>query len=324
MADNPDTNFNMDTFKLHFIESLSDDSIIKKYQEILSPLFKPLEVALKSANAEICQLKSQMAEKDATISALAKKVSDLEIHQDDLEQQGRKSSIRVFGIPEDTPGNTDSKILSLFNKNMSMEPPIGLEDLEVTHRVGRPPAAPNPNNDSAESPPKPRPIIVKFASRRVKGRVMEERSNLKDNPLKLDDGKTVKIYIHDDLTKRRANLAYRARQLKNSRKIFDTWVSNCKIVVKDNYNRISLVNDTQDLLKFENAQARAWYVMLRWPLGYSSIHIRRWLPFMDIYLIPSFIVLCFPSTGTSNEFWYPQVSLILYYLLNWKFFLFYY
>ena len=156
MADNPDTNFNMDTFKLNFLESLSDDSIIKKYQEIIAPLFKPLEVALKSANAEISQLKSQMAEKDATISALAKKVSDLEIHQDDLEEQGRKASIRVFGIPEDTPGNTDSKILSLFNKNMSMEPPIGLENLEVTHCVGRPPAAPNPDNDSAESPPKPR------------------------------------------------------------------------------------------------------------------------------------------------------------------------
>ena len=90
------------------------------------------------------------------------------------------------------------------------------------------------------------------------------------------------------------------------------------IVVKDNYNRISLVNDTQDLLKFENAQARAWYVMLRWPSGYSSIHIKRWFPFMDIYLITSFIVLCFPFTGTSNEFWYPQVSLMLYYLLNWK------
>ena len=109
-----------------------------------------------------------MAEKDATISVLAKKVSDLEIHQDDLEQQGRKDSIRVFGIPEDTSGNTDFKILSLFNKNMSLEPPIVLEDVSVSHRVGRPPAAPNPDNDWAESPPKPRPIIVKFASRRMK------------------------------------------------------------------------------------------------------------------------------------------------------------
>ena len=151
---------------------------------------------------------------------------------------------------------------------------------------------------------------------------MEKRSNLKDNPLKLDDGRTVKIYIHDDLTKRGANLAYKARQLKNSKKIFDTWVSNCKIVVKDNYNRISLVNDTQDLLKFENDQARAWHVMPEWHLGYSCIHIRQWLWFMDIDLKTSLIVLClFFPTGTCNEFRYSQVSLMFCYLLNWKFFI---
>ena len=161
----------------------------------------------------------------------------------------------MFGIPEDTPGNTDTKILSLCNKNLGLEPPLVLDDLEVTHRVSRPPAVPNPNDDSAQSPPKPRPILVKFASKRVKGRVMDERSTLKDNPLKLDNGNTVKIYIQGDLTKRRANLAYRARQLKNAKKILVSWVSNCKILVKDNYNRITLVNDTQDLLKFENAQS---------------------------------------------------------------------
>ena len=198
----------------------------------------------------------------------------------------------MFGIPEGTPGNTDTKILSLCNKNLGLEPPLVLDDLEVTHRVGRPPAVPNPNNDSTESPPKPRPILVKFASRRVKGRVMDERSTLKDNPLKLDNGNTVKIYIQDDLTKRRANLAYRARQLKNAKKILDTWVSNCKILVKDNYNRITLVNDTQDLLKFENAQAIAWYEMLGWYLDYSYIDIMLWLPFIDIYLMISFIC-CF-------------------------------
>ena len=63
MADNSHTNDNMDNFKLNFLESLSDDSIVKKYQEILAPLYKSL------------------------------KVSDL-----DLEQQSRKASVRVFSI----------------------------------------------------------------------------------------------------------------------------------------------------------------------------------------------------------------------------------
>ena len=68
---------------------------------------------------------------------------------------------------------------------MGLQPPLVMNGLEVAHRVGRPPAARNSSNDSAETPPKPRPIIVKFASRRVKSRVMEERSELKDNPLRV-------------------------------------------------------------------------------------------------------------------------------------------
>ena len=294
MADMRDNRDDMDTFKINFLESLSDDSIIKKYQEILAPLFKPLETALKTANAEISQLKCQMAEKDATISALSKKVADIEIHQDDLEQQGRKSSIRIFGIPEDTEGNTDTKTLSLFNNNMGLQPPLVMDDLEVTHRVGRPPSARNPSNDSAETPPKPRPIIVKFASRRVKGRVMEKRSELKDNPLELNDGETVNVYIQDDLTKRRANLAYRARQLKKDKKIFDTWVSFCKIIVKDNYNHINVINDTHDLLKYENATARAWYEILGWLFNYSNVHIRLLLPLIyTMYLIKLLLKVLF-------------------------------
>ena len=46
MADNPDTNVNLDTFKLNFLESLSDDSIVKKYQEILAPYSNHLKLLL--------------------------------------------------------------------------------------------------------------------------------------------------------------------------------------------------------------------------------------------------------------------------------------
>ena len=127
-----------------------------------------------------------------------------------------------------------------------------------------------------------------------KGRVMEKRSELKDNPLELNDGKTVNVYIQDNLTKRRANLAYRARQLKKDKNIFDTWVSFCKIIVKDNYNHISVINDTHDLLKYENATARAWYEILGWLFDYSNIHIRLLLPSIYImYLIKLLLKVIF-------------------------------
>ena len=57
----------------------------------------------------------------------------------------------------------------------------------------------------------------------------------------------LKIYIADDLTKRRANLAYRARVAKINHEIMDTWVTDCRIMVKNNHSRISQIYTISDL-----------------------------------------------------------------------------
>ena len=46
------------------------------------------------------------------------------------------------------------------------------------------------------------------------------------------------VYISDDLTRSRAKLAYQARQLRNNKRIQDTWVVDSNIMIKDNNNRI--------------------------------------------------------------------------------------
>ena len=56
--------------------------------------------------------------------------------------------------------------------------------------------------------PKLRPIVVKFSYRCVKGRVMEARATLKDNPCELNNGQSAPVYIQNDLKKRRTNLAF--------------------------------------------------------------------------------------------------------------------
>ena len=55
------------------------------------------------------------------------------------------------------------------------------------------------------------------------------------------------IYISDDLTKFRANLAYRARVAKRQNKISDTWISYCKVLIKDNRSRIYHVWSLEEL-----------------------------------------------------------------------------
>ena len=284
------------SFLLHLGEALDDDEIIKKFRSIMSPLLTPVKDALNHANAMIASLSKRMDEKDGKIATLENQVCELEVRVDDLEQQGRRGSMQVFGVPEDTPGCIDEKILALCNQQMKVSPPLMLEDLEVVHRLGKPapgtaatadvpaaetdtprsiPVTTPADPDLLEAPPaaggrvqalqspgtttqprpSPRPILVKFSSHRTKARVMNCKKALKTNPCRKLYGTTSPVYVCDDLTKRRAGLAYRARLLKPAGAIADTWTFDSKVLIKDNHNRVHPIMKEEDIHKFE----RNWF-----------------------------------------------------------------
>ena len=81
---------------------------------------------------------------------------------------------------------------------------------------------------------------------------MKARTKLKANPYKDVAEKPLKVYLCDDLTKKRAHLAFLARKLKQDSKIADTWLFDCRFFVKDKYNRVSRINHEKDLSKFNN------------------------------------------------------------------------
>ena len=227
---------------LTLLEALDDDVVIQKFQSVLKPLLVPIQESIKQVMDQNASLKKQLADRDHTISKLNQEVEVLKIAVGDLEQHGRKGSIRVFGLTEDTPGQVDEKIVTLINNHLKVQPLITLGDVEVAHRLGKPPGqTPNLESDQAASqaPRGPRAVIVKFASRRTKTRIMKEKKNLKKNPYKTANDTVAKVFLTDDLTKRRALLAYQARQLKREGKLSDTWVCETKIYVKDNYNHVS-------------------------------------------------------------------------------------
>ena len=207
-------------FALYLAKAFQDQSVINQLQMALRPVIAPLEDALKQANDINQSLRRQIAERDVVILKLSKRVDELEVKNDDIEQQGRKGSIQIFGLPEEGQSTLEQKILKLCKDNLKLvNPPIAPDDIEVCHRIGRPPAQTQPQGDAEASaadgqpPTRPavRPVIIKLSNRRNKGRIMDNRKKLKDNPYQLPDGSEVPIYIRDDLTKRRANLAFEAR-----------------------------------------------------------------------------------------------------------------
>ena len=132
---------------------------------------------------------------------------------------------------------------------MKLEPPITPKDIAVSHRVGK----------KVEG--KDRQIIVKFATRNIRERVFSAKSKLKEvNSNRTDNGdddNNHKIYINEDLTALRASLAREARSCKNAGLITDTWTIYGKVLVKDHYNRVSVISRPSNLFKYKTQSNRS-------------------------------------------------------------------
>lgn len=138
-------------------------------------------------------------------------VSKLQVRVDDVEQYSRRLCVRVSNFTETHGENTDQLILNVAKDG---EANISLEGIDRSHRVG-------PNNDG-----KPRDIIVKFRSYPARSAFLKCKKKLRE--------KKTNIYINEDLTKSRNNLAYECRKLKKDSSccISDTWVCDGKIFIK--------------------------------------------------------------------------------------------
>ena len=62
-----------------------------------------------------------------------------------------------------------------------------------------------------------------------------------------DEGPLPAIYITDNLTKFRTTLPYKARIAKHEGHIADTWVYDCKVLIKDNRSRIYQIESQEEL-----------------------------------------------------------------------------
>ena len=84
-------------------------------------------------------------------------------------------------------------------------------------------------------------VICQFTIRKDKKKeVMKRGPRLKDK----------KVWMTDDLTKLRSNLAYQARQAVRKNQIHQTWVSEGKVFVKEKENsRTKRISDKTQLPK---------------------------------------------------------------------------
>ena len=110
---------------------------------------------------------------------------------------------------------------------MGLTPLLILDDIERSYRIG-----PKTDNEGRQ---RTRVTIVRFRSERTRDRVFRGRTQLKThNQQRIE----AQIFINEDLTARRASLAFQTRVLKKAWKINDCWTANVKIVRKDLANKV--------------------------------------------------------------------------------------
>ena len=232
-------------FALFLIEACKQTDIQKIMKDITTPNRHELaDIISAEVHRQIMPMKELLNKKDNEILSLKKTITEQQAKLEDLEQHGRRDSLRVAGVPENTESDdTDAAILDICAA-IKVDPPVEPKDIAVSHRVGKTILRKGP-----------RQILVKFATRNVRERVYRAKSALKSVNQNTEEGKP-KIYINEDLTKFRAGLARKARSIKNAGLISKTWTIYGKVMIKDDFGHVKIITKYADHLAYKQTAGR--------------------------------------------------------------------
>ncbi|XP_071166946.1 uncharacterized protein [Mytilus edulis] len=223
-----------------FVGILNDQKIMDKFVASLCDIphlkSKLVEHLLPSLDAQIADILTPLRKNVEIMSdKLTKseaKCEELEWKNDDLEQYTRRQSIRIAGIPEKNFESTDDEVLKFSNDvlNSQLEP----GEIDRSHRVGPP-----RSNDSKQ---KPREIIVRFVSYKSRQKLLKCKKTMHE----FNKSIGTNYLMYEDLTRKRSELAYNARWLKNNNFIKETWTFDGKVFIKMPDDRIFLCTRPSD------------------------------------------------------------------------------
>ena len=168
------TDMNPDHFILCLAAALKSPDIVGQLKEITHPSRDEFADLISSElHRQLKPFKDALEAKDREIKERKKTISDQNDKLDQLEQHGRRDSLRIAGIPEnEASDDTDAAVLTLCAA-IKVDPPVQAQDIAVSHRAGK------------AATGKPRQILVKFATRNIRERVFRAKKTSKLNVRKM-------------------------------------------------------------------------------------------------------------------------------------------
>lgn len=220
------------------LDSLATKEDVKQLRESLSAKLLILEQKVAGLQMERTSMKEEIEGVKNENKKLKEKMQGLErkLEKDsnEHEQYSRRWNLRVFGLKEGPGEDCSEKCLNLFNGHVKVD--TRMEDIQVAHRVG-PTEEQRAESQSATDQPRPRrpgprPIIVQFASRRVRDQILKKRKILAKSG----------VSIAEDLTVKNFKLLKRAQEHSAT---MNAWPANGRIIAQlKNSKKLKIDIDT--------------------------------------------------------------------------------
>lgn len=187
-------------------------------QSVADIISASLNTRISTVEAENVRLQEQVKDLNAKISKLEQFNNTYERKLDTAEQYSRRNCLRISGVSETPDENTDDIVLKIARE---CDVDLSLADISRSHRV-----KPRAKQPTSTGNIRPRDIIVKFISYRLRSALYKKKMQLKGNDLFRG------VYINEDLTQVRADLLRLARQLLRSKSILGAWSYDGRVFIK--------------------------------------------------------------------------------------------
>ena len=151
---------------------------------------------------------------------------------DDIEQREKSSNLIVTGVPNGQ--NVLHKAIELLREKVGVV--LSRSDTKYAVRLGE-------DNRSSNTTPDKRPVRFAFKEVETKNRIYKCRTELK----------STSIWMAEDLTPRRSNLAFKAREVVRKGKATKTWTFDGNIFIKTSRNgRPQKITEFSDLPQIDS------------------------------------------------------------------------
>lgn len=213
-----------------------------------------LEARMVAEKEELkVQLKELMEKMQFDLAKMEKRVTDVEAMNHNLDQNARMKDVIITGLvirprscartadlPSDTDGlsqgeevvgTVEEQVLEFFR---SRDVDISRDGIDACFVL------PGRRTASGATPA----ILLRLAKSKEKSALMSQRAKLRGSD----------VFINENLTRKNAGIAWKARVLKKDKKIDNTWVHNCRVFIKTNgapeESRVLIIKEEQELNQF--------------------------------------------------------------------------